>query len=303
MNGTKSIAVVVLMMCLARTAPASIFGKKTPKVDPAQRVPQLLYNVQMEQDEKKRVAAAAELREYDSKQFPEIVFILADIVQTDKSSAVRAEAVQSLGKIRPITATAGQALEHATKDSVMRVRMQASSSLRMYQLAGYRAGASNDAKAEVVKPVPSDVKADPKAEAKAQATPDQPVRTFGKLLGRRGPARTNPPAASAATPSDVNPDVKADAKPQQATPDQPVRTIGKLLQLRGTAKSNAPASPASNPTTTTTPATPATSDAPGLLPSSPPFSTAIQPRSQRTTPPPIPAQPTTKEPTTAEPPQ
>lgn len=260
MNGTKSIAIVVLMMSLAGTAPASIFGKKTPKVDPAQRVPQLLYNVQMEQDEKKRVAAAAELREYDSKQFPEIVFILADIVETDKSAAVRAEAVQSLGKIRPITATAGQAIEHAAKDSVMRVRMQAWSSLRMYQLAGYRTGAANDMKVEVVKPVKPDVK----------------------------------------------PDVKADAKPPQpATPDQPTRTIGKLLQLRGTAKSNPPStSPAATVTPVTTPATtPAATDAPGLLPSSPPFSTAIQPRSQRTTPPPIPVQPTTAEPpTSAEPP-
>jgi hypothetical protein len=262
MNGTKSIAIVVLMMSLTGTAPASIFGKKTAKVDPLQRVPQLLYTVKMEPDEKKRAAAAGELRDYDSKMFPEIVPILADVVQTDKSPSVRVEAIQSLGKIRPVNGTAGEALERAAKDSTTRVRFQARTSLRLYQLAGYRSGAKdvNEMKVEIVK---SEVV---KSEVTSEAKP-------------------------------------VPAKSQPATSDQPpTRTIGRLLQLRGTTKSNPPPAttmPALDPLPEG--AVPAAvrstnNDTPRPLPSNPPFSTAIQPQTPRTTPPPTPFPPTTAEP-------
>src|SRR5207237_7849205 len=94
---------------------AGIFFKKTPKADPVQRVPQLLYTVKTEPDEAKRAAAAAELREYDATMFPDIVPILADVLRTDGAQGVRLEAVQSLGKIRPVSAMAGEALEAASR--------------------------------------------------------------------------------------------------------------------------------------------------------------------------------------------
>src|SRR5262249_56178097 len=62
-------------------------------------------------------------------------------VENGKGGGVGWEAASSLSKIRPVSATAGQALEQAAaKDPAMRVRMQAWTSLRFYHLAGYRAG-------------------------------------------------------------------------------------------------------------------------------------------------------------------
>src|SRR5262249_42602149 len=161
----------ILITATAASSPASIFFKKTPKADPAQRVPQLLYTVKMEADEAKRAAAAVELREFDSKTFPDIVPILADVVRNDKAPAVRLEAVQSLAKIRPVSAMAGEALESALKDSSSRVRMQAWTSLKLYQFAGYRSAGKNakapEPRIDVVKtpePKTADVKERPAGE-------------------------------------------------------------------------------------------------------------------------------------------
>src|SRR4029077_19657794 len=92
-------------------------------------------------DEDKRCAAAEELRQYDAEKFPEIIPILVDVLLHDSKASVRAEAAQSLGKLRPINQQAGGALEEAVAhDAAMRVRLQARSSLLLYYMAGYRAG-------------------------------------------------------------------------------------------------------------------------------------------------------------------
>src|SRR5262249_31497626 len=115
-----------VLAALAVAAQAGIFFNKKPKPKPAERVPELIVTVKTDKDDHKRAAAAAELRQYDPKAFPDMVPILVDVLLHDANSGVRLEAAQSLGRIRPISQEAGWALEQAaSKDDSMRVRMQA----------------------------------------------------------------------------------------------------------------------------------------------------------------------------------
>jgi hypothetical protein len=136
----RLITVVLLLAVLTGTASAGIFGKKN-KPTPQERVPELITTIKTDGDEHKRTSAAEELRQYDPKQFPNIVPALIDALTTDAKPSVRAEAAQSLSKMRPVTKEAGWALEQAvSKDSSMRVRLQARSALLHYHLAGYHSG-------------------------------------------------------------------------------------------------------------------------------------------------------------------
>jgi hypothetical protein len=130
---------LVLALALAWTAPgpAQLFGKKT-KPNPSQRVPELILIVKTDPDDRKRTQAAEELRDYDVTVFAEIIPILADVLQHDKKVNVRYEAVNSLTKIRPVSAPAGQALEKAAaSDESLRIRVHAKTALAKYHLAGY----------------------------------------------------------------------------------------------------------------------------------------------------------------------
>src|SRR5438132_2754304 len=114
-----------------------IFGRHA-KVNPAQRVPELVVQVKNDKNESKRESAARELRDYDPTANPDIVPVLVDVLQNDAIPSVRAEAAQSLGKLRPVSQIAGWALEEAAKDSSLRVRLQARSALMSYRISGYR---------------------------------------------------------------------------------------------------------------------------------------------------------------------
>jgi HEAT repeats len=113
-----------------------LFGRHA-KTNPAERVPQLIVTVKTDTDEDKRASAAKELRDYDPAANPDIVGVLIDVLQHDAKPGVRAEAAQSLGKLRPVSQEAGWALEQATHDSSIRVRLQARTSLMGYRLSGY----------------------------------------------------------------------------------------------------------------------------------------------------------------------
>src|SRR5439155_25781395 len=117
---------LVTVGALALPAPAGIlFGKKT-KPNPAERVPELIVIVKTDKDESKRASAAEELRQYDPAAHGDIVPVLIDVLMNDPKPAVRVEAAESLGKLRPISQEAGWALEQAKeKDSSMRVRAKA----------------------------------------------------------------------------------------------------------------------------------------------------------------------------------
>ncbi len=115
------------------------FNRKRP--DPASHVPELIYKLKASRSYRERLVAADELRQYDPQQFPDIVPALVDALRTDTHYRVRLEAAQSLGRIRPINQAAGAALQQAASaDQAWRVRLQAWSSLKVYQMAGYRSG-------------------------------------------------------------------------------------------------------------------------------------------------------------------
>jgi len=147
----RMIGAVVFLLALAWTLPAPaqwIFARKA-KVNPTQRVPELIVTVKVDADERKRAQAAEELRDYDTKVFTEIVPVLTDVLLHDKKASVRSEALTSLAKIRPVTTIAGQALEKAAADDEsLRVRLQAKADLPKYHLAGYAARRNESAPAK-----------------------------------------------------------------------------------------------------------------------------------------------------------
>jgi hypothetical protein len=137
----RILALVTTAALLAPPVQAGlIFGKKkAAPIDPKQRVPELLGVVKASPDEHKRSQAAEELRKYDPQAFPDLVPVLLDVLINDPKPSVRIEAAQTLGKLRPISQAVGQALEQAlARDTSMRVRLQARSSLLQYHWSGYR---------------------------------------------------------------------------------------------------------------------------------------------------------------------
>jgi hypothetical protein len=95
-----------------------------------------LGKVKGDKDERQRVAAAAELRQFEGNSFPEIAFVLMDVLQSDSAASVRLEAAVSLARLRPSTQEAQQALQQAAaKDGSLRVRMQARTSLMFYHVS------------------------------------------------------------------------------------------------------------------------------------------------------------------------
>ena len=102
-----------------------IFGRKTKKVSPNERVPQLIAIVKTDKDESKRARAVEELRKFDPLTFPDIVLVLLDALAKDPKPVVRAESAQTLSKLRPVSQQIGLALEQATaKDGSWRVRLE-----------------------------------------------------------------------------------------------------------------------------------------------------------------------------------
>jgi HEAT repeats len=218
---------LIFLLALADPSYAGIlFGKKNKKPTPAERVPELLAQLKSDGDESKRAAAAQELRQYDPAQFPMIVPVLVDVLLTDSKPVVRAEAAQSLGKIRPISPQAGQALEQAlNSDASMRVRLQARSSLLQYHWSGYRSARKDDLVPQTKEPPLADDKSSPlistttlpPANKGVVSPPSDGLRaTSGYRPATPAPfpfvpPRTNknePPSRPAATPpSDGGPDL------------------------------------------------------------------------------------------------
>jgi hypothetical protein len=135
------LLLVVLPTLVTPAQAGIIFGRGKKKVNPTERVPELVTIIKTDKDEHQRARAIEELRKFDAAKFPDIVPVLIDALQNDKKPVVRAEAAQALGKLRPPSPLAGPVLEQAlAKDPSMRVRLQARSALLHYQWAGYRTG-------------------------------------------------------------------------------------------------------------------------------------------------------------------
>jgi HEAT repeats len=134
----RYVLVALLVVLPVRYASAGLFFGKKTKPTPTERVPELIKELRTDGDEHKRSSAAEELRQYDPQQFPEMVPALVDALLNDNKPGVRAEAAQTLGKLRPVNTAAGTALEQAlSQDASMRVRLQVRSSLMQYRWAGY----------------------------------------------------------------------------------------------------------------------------------------------------------------------
>ena len=149
MNRFAVILTVVILPAWVLPAPADgifgLFGKKT-KVNPAERVPELIMTLKTEQDERKRSAAASELGTFDAATFAEIVPVLVEALQHDPKSGVRMDAASSLGSLRPVSQLAGQALEKAVSgDDNWRARWHAKGILLKYRMAGYAHDRKSDA--------------------------------------------------------------------------------------------------------------------------------------------------------------
>lgn len=137
---SRYILVGLLVLMAAQTSSAGIiFGRKKEKVDPKQRIPELMVILKNDRDADKRADAAIELRSFDLAAHPEVLPPLLDALYNDKKPAVRSEALSTLSGYRPVSQIVGEALEYAVaNDSSMRVRLQARSSLLQYHWAGYR---------------------------------------------------------------------------------------------------------------------------------------------------------------------
>jgi HEAT repeats len=219
MSWSRVLLVPLVVLALAPAAPAGLFSRKQ-KSNAAERVPQVLIQLQTAQDEGRRAAAAEELRQYDAKEFPKIIPTLIDALNRDASPAVRAEAAVSLGRLRPISQQAGFALEQAqNNDAVMRVRLAARQSLWQYHLVGYRGGKSADVSAAGGNADSSAAMPRPMAATRgashypgvARETAEPPL-----AMPDNPRPRTPPPAPPAPRPAPPTQDARPSAPPPSA---------------------------------------------------------------------------------------
>jgi hypothetical protein len=172
------ILVLATLAAVPMSANAGILFKKATKPNPADRVPELIGIVKTEKDEHKRASAAEEMRQYDANTYPEIIMVLADVLLSDASASVRAEAADSLARLRPVAQSAGLALEQAlAKDSSMKVRMQARYALLQYHWAGYH---SNSKDAPLIQPKDQPVAKEGKPVIQMPLKPQQTGARFGE---------------------------------------------------------------------------------------------------------------------------
>src|SRR5882724_8127271 len=128
----RALAFAVLVLCMNR----AYAGDK--KAMTPERVGQLLAILRSDLNEDNRTHAAEELGRVDASHYPEIIPLLIETLRTDPKPAVRAEVVDSLAKIRPVTKEAGKALEAAKEDGSFKVRWHARNAARTYHNAGYQ---------------------------------------------------------------------------------------------------------------------------------------------------------------------
>jgi hypothetical protein len=195
MKRYRLLLLLIAVPTFALPAPAGLFFDRRPKVNPAQRVPVLIGQVKSEQDERKRTAAADELRQYDPRSFPEIIPVLIDVLQSDPAAGVRLQALHSLSSFRPVSQEVGEALERAqASDKSMRVRLQARTTLISYHWSGYHAA-------------PKAV-GQPLQQAPPTAIIGTPKLTEPPLAAEPAPA-TAPPVVTAPVPLTAPPAVAA----------------------------------------------------------------------------------------------
>jgi hypothetical protein len=311
------------------------FRRTAPPPPPAERVSQLLATIKNEVDERKRTLAVEEIRDFDTRQYPEIVSVLADIAQNDPKAGVRAEAVSSLVRIRPVTSTAGQAIAYAAeKDESFRNRVSAQTALVRYRLAGYSsaAAARNDAKPPAQGPgLPSQSQEPPLADRPPVIYHDQtgkvippPKNAPGNVAPVANPIIgtpvSNPPGSKLKLPffsmgsSNPPPSSPAPAMPPQSKGPAPVEPVFRNLDklppnpepgpLLLAPVPSAPPVPSSPPLPVITPLPLITPAVPAISPSAPSVigpSLDLPPQPINRAPAPSPAPPSPSGPTLGDP--
>jgi hypothetical protein len=117
----------------------SLFGKKKDDQAPS-KTKQLLETLRADTDEKKRRAAAEDLADVDPRANPDVMTGLIASLRQDPAVAVRTAAAEAIGKLKPVSAQAGVALEEAVQsDPADGVRKAAQAALFQYHLNGYKA--------------------------------------------------------------------------------------------------------------------------------------------------------------------
>lgn len=144
-------------------------------------------------DEKKRIAAAEGLRGVDPRTHPDVMPALMTSLQQDPSAAVRAAVAETIGKLKPVSAEAGAALETVvTADPSDAVRKAAQQALWEYHLNGYRS-ASAGALSQTAEPPLA------KPKTKAVTPPPAPKPPIPVVLTSKTPTTdvvaTPPPPA------------------------------------------------------------------------------------------------------------
>jgi hypothetical protein len=172
---------------------------------------------------------------------------LSDALLRDPNPSVRLEAASTLGKLRPITQSAGYTLEQAQdRDSSLRVRNAARMALWQYHLVGYRSGKAPEKPAE---PSADQSAAQPPSAHRLPPAPST-VKTPQRLgVGPRGETPEPPLAGSAPGQRTVSqvPVPRSRLQPPNPVTLQPVSTP-KLL----TPPASNPTNPAGAPEKTAT---------------------------------------------------
>jgi hypothetical protein len=209
----RLFVVPLLALALAGPTQAGLF-KKSAKPDPTVQVPALIETLKTDKDEKARVAAAADLDDYDAKAFPDVLPALMDALASDPSPSVRSRAAESIGKVRPISAAAGFALERAAADDKsLRVQISARAALVKYRVLGHIPGTKIDM---VVQSSEPPLAAGPAVKDLAGGTVVRPTPAPAP------PASVTPPALPPIPAPKLPPDGVSDT--QTAKPAEPPQT-------------------------------------------------------------------------------
>jgi hypothetical protein len=214
------VALIGLAVGLTIAGPVSAAGLFTRKPKPSsQRATELIGLLRNDPAESKRAAAAEELGNYDLKTYPEIVPPLLQALN-DPAAEVRSQAVQTLGKLRPVSQEIGMALEQAeASDSSMKVRMHARTSLWSYHLSGYRSPKNPP---EQKGPTLPNQPANPIPGPPSSTTQEPPLADRPPVPPAPPPVRLVPaPVMKPAQPPVLQPPSPAVARPMPSSPPPP----------------------------------------------------------------------------------
>jgi hypothetical protein len=214
-TGTRLILSALAAVLLA--APAAAGGLLPRKKTDAAKVKQLTETLRSDADEKKRKAAAVELREYDPRTHPELLAAAVAALQKDPSPAVRAEAAETIGQCRLVNPVAGLALEAAADaDPARTVRDAAQQALWEYHLSGYRSARGADGFVGQTPEPPLARRPAPRVAV----TVTSPVRPAASTAPEVAPAPSSVPAPDPRVPS-VMPEYSVWSSPVEAVPALP----------------------------------------------------------------------------------